>query len=530
MNLSITTKSPNRRLAVLPMIVLVIFGMVSSAYHPAMAANQSLLPSISLYEALLPEYQEDIFTATSGRLPVYDITASLTPVDDVSGVGSIDGVTQLDYVNFTDTRQTDLFIRLYPNAPIYQEASLTLDEITIEGMPVLATYDHDQTLATIPLAAPLEPGDRTRITLAFTSTIPAERNQSYGMFGFDQESRSYNLAHWQPLIAGWTPGIGWNTGPMDLRGDPVFTNTALFSVTLTAPGELTFATTGSAVNTEVTGGLTTYTWESGPSRDFVMIANPEFLVMEGLVGDTVVRSFYTASSEPAAAEVLEISMQSLAYFNEQFGPYPYREFDVAEAYIGPRAAGIEFPGLVYISRNLYQPGNASLEFTIVHEVAHQWFYAIVGNNQYLHAFLDESTSNYVSILYIEAQRGPEAAQIAVDRFLKRSYFAELFSESGDHVVNQPTSAFPSDRTYGRIVYGKGALGMQALREEMGLDGFVAALRSYVELHQFSVALPEDLLAEFEKVGGATVLTTWNHWFESTNGDQDFSPDDLNQLR
>ncbi|CAN5681224.1 M1 family metallopeptidase [soil metagenome] len=530
MNPRIKNTLSTRHRAMLPTLVLIIFGMVSSAIHPVMATNPALLPPISLYEAILPEYQQDIFANTSGQLPVYDITASLTPVDNVSGVGSINGVTELDYVNFTDTSQAELFIRLYPNAPIYQEASLTLDEITIEGEPVLLTYDHDQTLASVPLAVPLAPGERKLITLAFTAIIPAERNQSYGMFGFDQESRSYNLAHWQPLIAGWTPGIGWNTGPLDLRGDPVFSNAALFSVTFTAPSELTFATTGSALRTAVSSDLTTYTWESGPSRDFVMIANPEFLVMEGLVGETVVRSFYTASSEPVAAEVLETSMKSLAYFNEQFGPYPYREFDVAEAYIGPRAAGIEFPGLVYISRNLYQTGNASLEFTIVHEVAHQWFYAIVGNNQYLHAFLDESLCNYVSILYIESQRGSDAAQITVDRFLKRSYFAELFSESGDHVVNQPTSAFPSDRAYGRIVYGKGALGMQALRDEMGLDGFIAALRSYFEFHQFGVALPETLLAEFERIGGVSVLSTWNNWFESTNGNQDFSPDDLNELR
>jgi aminopeptidase N len=271
-------------------------------------------------------------------------------------------------------------------------------------------------------------------------------------------------------------------------------------------------------------------WESGPSRDFVMIANPHFLVLEGMVGETRVRSYYTEESQHVAAEVLDIAMSSLEFFSDAFGTYPYQEFAVAEAYIGPRAAGIEFPGLVYISRNLYTPDNAFLEFTIVHEVAHQWFYAIVGNNQYLHAFLDESTANYVSILYIEAVHGEEAAAIAVDRFLKRGYFAELFGQSGDQVVNQPTANFPSDRSYGRIVYGKGALGMQAMRNQLGLEGYLAALEAYVSEHQFGVALPEDLLEAFVAVGGEVVVDVWNHWFESANGLQDFSPNDVTELR
>jgi aminopeptidase N len=260
-----------------------------------------------------------------------------------------------------------------------------------------------------------------------------------------------------------------------------------------------------------------------------MIANPEFLIVEDEMGDTVVRSFYTPETEDIANEVLEMAVTSLEVFNELFGPYPYREFDLAEAYIGPRAAGIEFPGLVYISRNLYDLENPSLEFTIVHEVAHQWWYAMIGNNQYLHAFLDESLSNYVSILYIELQRGPEAAEKAVDRFLKRSYFAALFGSGGDQIVNQPTASFPSDRSYGRIVYGKGALGMQAIREEIGLEAFSQALTDYAEAHRFGVAVPEDLLAAFERASDRDLSELWHHWFEAAEGEQDFDPTDVIEI-
>lgn len=510
------------------MVFSAVVGVIApGAITAASAREVAALPSLALYDAILPGVRDDIFSQTSGLLPIYDVSATFNvPVD---GPSMITGTTELSYVNFTGIPQDEVYIRLYPNAPVYLEGGMVLDEVLVSGDRISPAYDQDDTLVTLPLTQTLNPGEDVMLTIQFTSTLPFEQNDSYGMFGFDNEGGSFNFAHWQPLLTGWTPDIGWNTGPVDTRGDPVFSNTALFSVQLQAPSELVFATTGVSTQTLELGETTIHSWESGPSRDFVMIANPNFLVAEGLAGDTVVRSFYTPETEAIAAEVLEMATASLEMFNELFGPYPYREFDLAEAYIGPRAAGIEFPGLVYISRNLYDLENPNLEFTIVHEVAHQWWYAMVGNNQYLHAFIDEGLSNYVSIIYIELRYGPEAADQAVDRFLKRSYFAALFGSGGDQVVNQPTASFPSDRSYGRIAYGKGALGMQAIREAIGLDAFTQALADYAELRRFGVAVPGDLLAAFEAASNSDLSELWRHWFDAAEGEQDFVPGDLVEI-
>jgi hypothetical protein len=310
-----------------------------------------------------------------------------------------------------------------------------------------------------------------------------------------------------------------------LRGDPVFSNTALFSVQLRAPGDLVFATTGISSSSTTVGDFTVHQWESGPSRDFVMIANPHFRVLEGRVGETTVRTFYTQETDAHAEEVLDAT---LASFNEHVTPYPYREFDLAQAHIGPRAAGIEFPGLVSIADSLYIDNNPSLEFTIAHEVAHQWWYAVIGNNQYEHAFLDESLANYTAILYLEDRYGEEAGEQAIHRFLTRSYFALLFGE-GDGIVDQPTPAFPSNTAYGRLVYGKGALAMHAIREAIGLDAFNDALGRYAIANRFGIATPDDLLAAFEEASGIDLSALWEHWFEAAEGAQDFSPDDIIEI-
>jgi hypothetical protein len=487
-----------RKARVLWALLLISSAAFSSAGQTA-AISSGDLASLTHYESVVPELRDEIYDETAALLPIYDVAATFTPAG--TEPATISGTTNLNYVNFTNSPQAELHFRLYPNLPIFNEGEIAIETATVGGLPVEPRYDLADTLVTLPLADMLQPGERIQITLDFVSTVPLEPEEAYGMFEYEAIGRSYNLAHWQPLLAGWDPDSGWNIGPVDMRGDPVFTNTSLFSVQLVAPTELVFATTGVEVATFGMGSTTIHTWESGPTRDFVMVANPGFDIAEQLSGDVLVRSFSSPELEPVAPFVLDATVASLEFFGASFGEYPYREFDLAEARIGPRAAGIEYPGMVYISRDLYQIGHPSLEFTIAHEVAHQWWYALVGNNQYEHAFLDESLANYVSVLYLENRYGVEIAEQALNQFLKRPYFSALFGVEGDLVVDQPNTAFPSDRAYGRTVYGKGALGMHAIREAIGLDAFLAGLRDYVALNQFGVAEPDDLLAAFERASG-----------------------------
>ncbi|MGD9712722.1 MAG: M1 family aminopeptidase, partial [Thermomicrobiales bacterium] len=336
--------------------------------------------------------------------------------------------------------------------------------------------------------------------------------------------------YWQPLLAGWTPDTGWNTGEILTRGDPVFTNIAFFSIELTAPTSIVFATTGIASEVSVEGESTTYHWSSGAVRDFVMIANQAFTTLEAQVGETLVRSFTTPDSASVAQDALDIAVAALRFFNERVGVFPYREFDMAQSDLGPRAAGIEFPALIYISENLYTPENFSLVFTIVHEVAHQYWYNLIGNNQYQHAFLDESLANYTAVLYLEAAYGEEVAEMAIDRYLTRTYLATLFGNDGDAIVDQPTADFISDLAYGRIVYGKGAIGMHQIRQAIGLEAFFAGLALYLDEHAYGVVNPVDLRTAFQEASGQNLEALWVHWFDETNGLQDFTPDSIIEIR
>jgi aminopeptidase N len=300
----------------------------------------------------------------------------------------------------------------------------------------------------------------------------------------------------------------------------------MFDITLTAPADITFVTSGSEVSQEPVGPLTTHRWTAGPMRDFVMSAGADLQMMSQQVGETTINSWYFTGYEEPAALVLQYAVDSFEVFSETFGAYPYTEMDLVQTRLGDQAAGVEFPGLMYIGTFHYDPGSDYLRFTTVHEVAHQWWYGLVGNNQYLHAFIDEGMANESSMIYRQAIDGPEAADQWILDYLKRPFLTMLFGNMGDMVVDQPSADFLTNGPYGRTIYGKGALGFDAIRRAVGDEAFFQGLQDYVAEHRFGIAQPEDLLAALEHASGQDLSELWAHWFERTEGQQDFTPEDL----
>jgi aminopeptidase N len=162
----------------------------------------------------------------------------------------------------------------------------------------------------------------------------------------------------------------------------------------------------------------------------------------------------------------------------------------------------------------------ALEFTVAHEMVHQWFYGLVGNNQYAHAFIDEGLTNYLSAsVYFERTYDEDTARQVMDRFI-RDQFEDAVRDDRDPVVDQPTDDFPSGYDYVIAAYAKSPLGFEAIRQEIGDEAFFAGLQEYVGSFSFTVAEPDDLLAAFETASGTELDAIWDHWFEEQHGTDD----------
>jgi len=186
------------------------------------------------------------------------------------------------------------------------------------------------------------------------------------------------------------------------------------------------------------------------------------------------------------------------------------------------AAGVEYPQLFTIADSYYDdPVDLDeisyFEFTVAHEAVHQWFYNIVGNNQYDDAFIDEGMTNYLSgRVYFKDYYGEEYGEEAYDVFITLP-FEYMIESNRDVIIATETDVFPSENDYVNAVYVKAPAGFGAIHDEMGDDAFFGAMQAYVEEFRFRVATPEDLLAALNAEAESDITPMWTRWFERREG-------------
>jgi aminopeptidase N len=217
-----------------------------------------------------------------------------------------------------------------------------------------------------------------------------------------------------------------------------------------------------------------------------------------MVDGTTVTSYYLPGHEEAGRRALDVATRSVQVYNDRFGAYPYPHLRVVETYflIEGSPGGMEYPGLVLVSSEFYDPESSLArsdepEVVWAHEVAHQWWYGVVGNDQVDDPWLDEALSTYSSILYFEAAAGQKAA----DRQLRWQCtlpYRAIQVAGGDRPVGTSLDEFDENElAYAAIVYGKGGLFFEKLRELLGNDRFLAMLQGYYAAHRFGVVQPVD---------------------------------------
>jgi aminopeptidase N len=172
--------------------------------------------------------------------------------------------------------------------------------------------------------------------------------------------------------------------------------------------------------------------------------------------------------------------------------------------------------LILVGAPLYSdPEEECGEWHVVHEVAHQWWYSVVGNDQVDEPWLDEALANYSTALYYEWTRDPQEAAATIAEHIDERYEAYV-QAYGDGIVGGPTSAY-TRASYYPLVYGKGALFFAALRREIGDDAFFQGLRGYYERYKYRVGTAEGLRRAMETAYGHPLDEFFQHWIYSAAG-------------
>ncbi|HOX43910.1 MAG TPA: M1 family metallopeptidase [Myxococcota bacterium] len=498
--------------------------------------------------------------AALGELPLYQMELVLRPLSC-----QLDGQLEINFTNTFGAPLEDVVLRTYPNVAHLLGAdgpNLTLRDVRVNGRPAEARELHPTTFA-VRLDAPLAPGGRVRIGLAFASRIPrlpegadtplggaAADDLTQQLFGKEQQggygvyacgAGMLNLGFFYPIIPARTDGA-WDTAAPAGLGDVAHFEVANYLVKVTLPSDQLVASSGQQVGEKPLGsgaeGLKEIYLLGTGVRNFALQVSSRYELEETEVGDVRVRYFHTAETAKGAAKNLQIAVASLKAFEEMFGPYPWPELDVADAPLIGGAGGMEYPGLVTIAMSLTTsagPGGGPMdlmgmlmqqtgmvEFVIAHEVAHQWWHALVGSDSNRHPFLDEALANYSGVLYYEHRHGEQAATEQLEMQLRMPFQLLALMGGQDGVVDRPTSAFGSTAEYAALVYGKGALFLHAFRGALGGKALLKGLKAYARAHAFRQAEPADLVAALAKASAKPdqARALYRRWIEETHGDED----------
>jgi hypothetical protein len=317
----------------------------------------------------------------------------------------------------------------------------------------------------VPLARPLAPGEVIDLTIPFrvvtTEPVTLSSPQRFGIAqGMLMAPTFY------PLIPRLTPSGEWQVMAAPPGGDTTNSDVAFYDVYLTVPEDLVLAATGLEIGrTPGTSGTVTVHHASGPVRDFAF-ALGSFVPAQAAAGEVLARAWVLPEHAAEAESLAKTAARALQAYEDWIGPYPYDELDVIDA---PGAfGGIEYPGLIFIG----VVGDRADDDVVIHEVAHQWFYALIGNDQLLEPWLDEGRHRIWRRCNTNppATCGPPIACWTSDRLILRSV--------GGGNAHRAAGEYASENDYAVFVYSRGAV-LRCLRNRLGESGFRGPCDAYL---------------------------------------------------
>ena len=292
------------------------------------------------------------------------------------------------------------------------------------------------------------------------------------------------LGYWYPMLAPYRPGDGWLLVPWSPMGDPFASESADYTATITATPGVTIVAGG-----EMQRAGDVWHFELPRGRTFGLIASHQYMQSD-LSADGVTYSVYTFPQHTHLAPVaLETVARAAQLYAALYGPYPYASLRVAEV-SGPWS--MEFSGLVALGTSEFADYNGTPRNRLVriaaHEVSHQWWYGVVGNDQAREPWLDEALARFSELRYYEFYSPGDVW-----------WWRTATGVSSPYPVDSSVYDFVYHLSYIVAVYDQGAAFVDLLRAQIGDEAFDAMLRRYYQDNQYRLVTAQDFSGRVERI-------------------------------
>ncbi len=369
-------------------------------------------------------------------------------------------------------------LKAYPEGTSY--GGIDINSVSVNQKN--ADYEligEDLNILRVPLSASNDM--RAEVEIAFTTHIP----HSITRLGINLGK--VNLGDFFPVACVYGDS-GYYECTYSPFGDPYYSEACDYEISLTVPSVYTVASSGFPVSTETGGENTTYSFTLSGGRDFAFALGKDFAVT---VKETDHASVYYYSTEENV-KMAELAASCIDYFSEIFGEYPYKTYSVAE--VGFLEGGMEYSGLSLISESL---SSDEKFLAIIHETAHEWWHAVVGNNQIEDAYLDEGLAEYSTYLYLLNNGYSSEAEEMLSRAKSayKSFFSidELLAGTADTTMNRKLSEFKNKYEYVNIAYHKALIMFSEYENAVGQSRAIKGLSAFYKKNAYQNVCIDNLI-------------------------------------
>jgi hypothetical protein len=448
----------------------------------------------------------------------------------------LNGHIEMDYFNNSPDTLPFIYIHLWPNA--YKNDRTAFDQQAVEdGLTehyfssdadrgyidslyfvaneakcgiVHTTYDD---VVKVVLPTPLAPGKSITITSPFRVKIPA----LFSRLGHD--GQSYQISQWYPKPAVYDQ-YGWHPMPYLNQGE-FYSEFGGYDVTITLPQNYVVMATGNLQNESELRWLdglaaaalppdTLYKKSTPASatslktlrfieenvHDFAWFADKRWVVRSelfALQNGHSIKSYacFLPENQQYWSDALHTIRTTIAIMSEQVGQYPYKTVKAVDG--GLKAGGgMEYPTITVIATH---PSSDKISTVLAHEVAHNWFYGILANNERKHAWLDEGINSFYERKITRALKPTLEQPSGKNKMESERLWYSIVAANNDHLPIDTASAIFTNLLYSTEVYTKTGYLLEWLEDYMGAANFQKAMQQYFNTWQFKHPYPQD----FERI-------------------------------
>jgi len=380
----------------------------------------------------------------------------------------------------------------------------------------------DRTVMELKLAEPVLPGQSIRLKIEFILTIP----QIFSRTG--AEGDYFFIAQWFPKIGVLQSNGQWNCHQFHYNSE-FFADYGMYRVWLTVPEKFVIGATGNLINKEENADNTiTYVFEENDIHDFAWTAYPHFtritdtIQLDGAPDSTTIELLLSPGHESGKNRYLDSLKFALKFFAKNIFPYPYKKITVVDPPLkGIFSAGMEYPTLITGIYLDILPGSLNLtEAVTIHEFSHQYWYGIVGNDEFREAWLDEGLTSFFEMEIME-EYFKESGSLLDSIFIKIDDWEKMRAQYMEALPIDPVNYYSwkfIDRfQYAANVYAKAATFLRSMKNLVGKEQCYNFFKFYAQKYRFKHPTSPDFIDAFNTFNNGDFSWAFDRYIFSNQG-------------